>query len=293
MLLQKLLYRLRGRIHLALHIAGPGPGPVVEDPLIMNEAVGIKGAEPVRHISDHSSSKGLVAHGPDQDRGMVLVSLIAGIDAVQQKLAPPLIIPGDNAGSRQSRFSGRPAGVGLHVVFRDQIQAQFITEAVEGRGIRIMTGADSVDIVLLHQNEIPAGDLCRDSPAAVAGKFVPVHAAENDPLPVQAHQPVLHLKSAETDPLADDLQKDLLKSRPVTGIPAGSRSLTDQTQGQVIKLRVLGAPQGRFFNLFNKGKGEPGASSLCICVLTHMPRQLIRIRQVRQRHSSAQHHTAF
>ena len=159
---------------------------------------------------------------------MVLVSLIAGIDAVSRSPLHRSSSPGTMPGVGSPASAG-PSCVGLHVVFRHQIQAQFITEAVEGRGIRIMTGADSVDIVLLHQNEVPAGDLCRDSPAAVAGKFVPVHAAENDPLPVQAHQPVLQLKSAETDPLADDLQKDLLKSRPSN--PRRSRS--SQTRRRV------------------------------------------------------------
>ena len=190
-LLQKGLDRLRGRIHLALHVAGLRPGAVVEDPFVVHRTVGVERPEAVRHVADDGPAEGLVAHGPDEDRGMVFVPLVAGVDAVEQQLQPSFIVARHDPGGGKTGLCRRPAGVGLHIVFRDQIKAELVAQPIEGGRIRVVAGADRVDVVLLHQDEVLPGDLVRHDAPAVAREFMAVHAAEHNALPVEAQKAVL------------------------------------------------------------------------------------------------------
>jgi len=245
-LLQKGFDRLRGRVHLALHIAGRGPGPVVENALVVDQAVPIELPEPVRHIPDDRPAVRLVSHGPDQNGGMVFIPLVTGVHAVQQKLPPAQVVGGYCPGRGLPELDRRPAGVRLHIVFRDHIQAEFVTEPVQGGGIRIMAGPHRVDVVLFHQDQVLPRDFVRYDPPAVTEKLMSVHPPEDDAFSVDAHQPVLHFEPAETDALADDLQKDrLLPGSPVCRAVS---LLTDQPQRQGIELRILRAPEPRFFH---------------------------------------------
>ena len=226
--LKKCLYGFRRRVHLGLHITGLRPGAVVEDPFIMHEPVFIEGAEAVRHVADHRAAEGLIAHRPDQDRGVVFVPLPAGIDPVQQQLTPAFIVSRHDTGCRKAQFCRCPASVGLHIVFRDQIQSQFIAETIESGAVGIMAGAHGIDIVLLHQDKVLAGHFRRYDTAAVAGKFMAVDAAENNAPAVEAHQAVFHLKAAEAHPLPDNFQKDLFR---LSCLPGASGSFCGSARG--------------------------------------------------------------
>ena len=92
----------------------------------------------------------------------------------------------------------------FEIVLGYQVNSQFIAKAVQPRIIRVMTGSYCVDVVLLHENKILQDHVPADPcPAAVAAELMAVHAFENDTLPVQAHQPVFHFKTPETDAFVD------------------------------------------------------------------------------------------
>ena len=226
--LKKCLYGFRRRVHLGLHITGLRPGAVVEDSFIMHEPVFIEGAEAVRHVADHRAAEGLIAHRPDQDGGMVFVPLPAGVDPVQQQFTPAFIVPRHDTGCGKAKFCRCPAAMGLHIVFRDQIQSQFIAETIESGAVGIMAGAHGIDIVLLHQDKVLAGHFRRYDTAAVAGKFMAVDAAENNAPAVEAHQAVFHLKAAEAHPLPDNFQKDLFR---LSCLPGASGSFCGSARG--------------------------------------------------------------
>ncbi len=102
---------------------------------------------------------------------MVLVPLIAGSHSVQKDGQPLFFIPRQDVFLRgKPQFRERPRAMRFQIIFRHQVDSQFVAETVQPRIIRIMTGSYCVDVVLLHedkilQDHVPA-DLC---PAAVAG----------------------------------------------------------------------------------------------------------------------------
>ena len=70
------------RVHTAFHVAGVGEAAVPEDALVVHQTVLVEGAEALAHVEDHMAAIGLVAAGPDENRGVVLVALVDGLNAV-------------------------------------------------------------------------------------------------------------------------------------------------------------------------------------------------------------------
>ena len=148
--------------------------------------------EKIRHPLWDLSSVGFVSDRPDQDRGMILVPLIAGIHPVQhhRKVLHPVprygifrpLLP---------LLHHEPDPVALHIVFRDEIEPELIAEPVEKGGIRIMAGPDRIDIVSLHEEEIPPHILLPHGPSPVRGELVPVRSEKDDAPPVETHKAVL------------------------------------------------------------------------------------------------------
>ena len=167
---------------------------------------------------------------------MILVSLIAGIHAVKKDRLPFLMISRNDILCAGALLI-RPRAVGFHIVLRNQIQSVFIAETVQLRVIRIVAGADGIDVVALHNRKIAAHLLLAHPGAAiVAGKFMPVDAVEDNPLPVQAHQTILHFKTAESDLFMDEFHC-------LSG-------LCMQNQIQIIQLRILRRPERRLRHPF-------------------------------------------
>ncbi len=93
-----------------------------------------------------------------------------------------------------------------------------------------MAGSDCVDVVLLHEDKILQDHVPADPcPAAVAAELMTVHAFENNTLPVQAHQPVFHFKTPETDAFVD-----VFNSGACFGV---------NCQIKVVQHRILRGPQ--------------------------------------------------
>ena len=62
-----------------------------------------------------------------------------------------------------------------------------------------MAGADCVDIVLLHEADIPKHIILGNNSAALCVPLVTVDALENNSLAVQTHNAVFQLKGTEAD----------------------------------------------------------------------------------------------
>ena len=126
-------------VHLALHIAGVGVAPVVEQALIVHQAVPVQSPEALRHGERHRSSEGLIAYGPDEYGRVVLTQLEGGVHAVQHHTQTVLPIPGHRVGYLQhASGDGFPGAVRLQIVLGYHIEPVPVTEVVDVRGILIV-----------------------------------------------------------------------------------------------------------------------------------------------------------
>ena len=91
----------------------------------------------------------------------------------------------------------------LQIRLVDQIDAVTVAQPVPQTLIGIMGGPYRIDIVFFQNADILLHFIRRNRTSSVAGKLMPVDAAEYDPFPIQAHDAVLHFKPAEADILPD------------------------------------------------------------------------------------------
>ena len=176
--------RHRG-VHPAFHIGGPRIAPVMEDSLIMHRPSAVQLPESLRHLVDHAAAPGFVSAGPDQNRRMVLISVITGIHPVQHTRAPLRSVPRHHRIRRgRSPFHRFPASVGFQIIFRNHIQPVPVAKLIQHRTVGIMAGADGIDIMPLHRQHILKRILLRDHPPALTAKFMPVNAVEHNAPPV-------------------------------------------------------------------------------------------------------------
>ena len=226
---------IRRSVHLAFHVTAAIVAAVIKHALIMHQSRGILSAELLRHLIDDLAAEGLIAAGPDQDRRMVLVSLIHGIGTVKQVCHPLFSVTGnDEIPGVFPAYIGIPGTVGLHISLIDHIQSVTVTQLIQERVIRIMAGADGIDIVPLHGNDVLFRLLEGHCTAVQRTEIMAVRTLEYDPLPVQVHHTVFHLKAPEAYRLTDHFHHI-------------SRCIR-QFNPEFIKLRVLGAPQSRMFH---------------------------------------------
>ena len=233
---QELLDRFHCRIHLAFHVAGIIVTAVVDNPLVMHQAGGIFLPVEPGHLIDILAAEGFISAGPDQNRRMVFISLVHGIYPVQHHIQPFRMIAGYHPG--EIRIAGPqavPGSVGLQIVFRDHVKPVFVTQIINAHRIRIMTGTDGVDIVLLHSDDILHQFLPGYAPSCPGTELMAVHAFKHDTFSVKGHDMILHLKTAEAYPLGDHLCQLSL--------------LIIYFQGQIIQIGFLRAPQKRLFHL--------------------------------------------
>ena len=166
---------------------------------------------------------------------MILVALIGGIHAIQQDRHPLHAVARQRVFNRLSAARNLvPNAVRFHVVFVDDIKTQLIANRIERTAVGIVRGANSVDVVALHGQQIAADLLLRDGAAALGAEIMPVCALEHDALAVEIHDGVFQLEPAEADALADDFEH--LAAAVLDG------------QQQVVEVRRFAAPQARGFD---------------------------------------------
>ena len=221
-----------GGVHLALdvrHIPHPHLPGHVGIPLVVHQAGGIQPLEFPRHLQNHLAGQALVPAGPDQHAGMVFIPLHQGAHPVQQQRRPLHAVAGHHVLKADPALEPPvPHAVALHVVLVDHIQAQLVAQGIERAGVRIVAGADGVDVVPLHQEQRLADLLRGHGPPRLSAEVVPVHALEHDPHAVHPHHASADFDFPEAHPLPDVFRF------------SGGRG---QRQIQVIQRRILRGPQ--------------------------------------------------
>ena len=156
-----------GSIHPALEVAGVRIAGIPGDALIVYRAMGIEAVEEAAHLSDDASAVGFVAAGPENDAGVVLVALVHGAHAVKEQGCKLLVVlRHDEFGARLAAQKRIPAAVGLHVVLVHDVDPVTVAELVQSALIGIVRGADGVDVVALHGEDIQKQFLPVRYPAA-------------------------------------------------------------------------------------------------------------------------------
>ena len=189
------------RIHLAVDIRRFRIALIPGNALVVNRACSVQTMEQPADLQDHLSAHGLIAAAPDQDAGMVLVPLDHGIGPVQKNLLPFLPIPGQKfCLCDQAFLELLPYAVGFHVILINYIKTKLITQRIQRTLIGIMTGADRVNVVPLHGQQVTPEFVRGHCSAGFRTVIMPVHTLEDDAHSVELHDSVNNLKAPESDP---------------------------------------------------------------------------------------------
>ena len=92
-----------------------------------------------------------------------------------------------------------PAAMGFEIGLIDQVDAVLIAQIVPTLLVRIVRGADGVDVVALAENHIIDHVLLGDGTAALGVELVTVRALEHDALAVKGHDAVFDAEATEAD----------------------------------------------------------------------------------------------
>ena len=207
--------------HGDVHVLAAG----VDGALVVQQAGGVVGLDPAAGLDEAHTVARLVAHGPDEHAGAVLVADDAALDAVEHRLFEHGVVGQQRELILAVRAVGRDHAVHLDVGLVDDVEAQLVAQLVEAGGVGVVAGADGVDVVLLHQRQV-AQHLVEGDGKAVDGRgIVAVRAAELD------------LRAVELDDLVfdgDGAQAD-----------AGGDLLLVGQQRQLVEVGGLGVPQVR------------------------------------------------
>ena len=160
--------------------------------LVEDRPGGIGAADPLRGAVEGLAVPGFVAERPDDDRRMVAVALHHADRAVEVRLEP-VGPPGERDAGLVSH------AVGLDVRFVHDIEPVFVGEFVEPGQVRVVRGADGVDVQRLHQAQVfPHRRFVHDM-AALRVVFVAVHAPNGERPPVEQQPGVPDFDPPEPD----------------------------------------------------------------------------------------------
>ncbi len=221
----------RGLVHLGADVADAGP--VVA--LVLDDAGGVVGLDPVVHGDERAAAARLVAEGPDDDRGVVLVSVDHVLGARHACLRPLGVVAGVVLVD----------AVGLQVGLVDEVQAVLVGEFVPDGVVGVVRGADRVHVQPLDHLDVPDQLGAGEGGAALGVHLVAVGAAQRDGLAVDAHQAVPQGEFAQTDPVRqrlDDLARRIA-----------------QAEDSGVEVRPLGRPQLRRRHRLGRLYGRVGA----------------------------------
>ena len=134
---------------------------------------------------------------------MILISLIHGIDPVQQKRLPLHMVSRDRLRIIAGNMKRIPGTMRLHIVLCDQVNTVLITELINRRCIRIMASADRINVVAFHCRQILNQLLAGYASSGLRAELMTVHTLKDNPLAIERHDCVFHLKAAEAHALRD------------------------------------------------------------------------------------------
>jgi hypothetical protein len=185
---------LRG-VHPAVDV-GPAPVGAV---FVVHRAARVAVLRVAVHPLQVAAGPRLVAQRPHDHARVVLVALHHPPHPVLERVAPGRVVGGVAAPAHVHE------AVGLEVALVHDVQAVLVAQLEEAGVRRVVAGADSVDVVPLHQQHVVEHVLLGDGPAAVGVELVPVHPAQQHPVAVDGEQPVLDPDRAEPHPQVDAL----------------------------------------------------------------------------------------
>jgi len=128
--------------------------------------------------------------------------------------------------------------VALDVGLVDHVETELVAERIPLAHVRIVAGADGVDVVLLHQADVLKHPLARHDLPEIGIPLVAVHTANEHWLAVDEKLPVARLARAEADAPGDHLERL-------------ARVVLEREQ-QRVKMRCLSGPFKRARDLARK-----------------------------------------
>ena len=135
-------------------------------------------SEKLGHFINVLAAEGLISTGPDEDGWMVLVSLVHGIGTVQHHSQPFGLIVRNYIGIVLSEFCHIPGAVAFQVGLVDHVKTELIAKPIDHGCIRVMTGTDGIDVVLLHGSQVLAKFCLRYASSCNGTELMAVHAFE-------------------------------------------------------------------------------------------------------------------
>ena len=207
---------LCGSIHPAVKIEHGiiilANGGLVAGSLVMDKARGIKLLDPPSGLFKIRAVAGFISQRPDHDARAVLVAHHAALHTIEDRLAERRITR-DVRHPLRSLFQLRTVeirhAVALHIGLGNQIEAVLAAQLRQPRCVRVMAGADGVDVVLLHNAQVAERLLPGNRIACHRIAVVAVDAAEFDGHPIQQDNAAAHLNLPQADRLADPFVRRL------------------------------------------------------------------------------------
>ena len=158
--------------------------------LVVHRAGGVAPMHPGRHRAMVVADLRFVSQRPDDDAGEVLIPLQRALHAVHIRVLPSRVAgKGSDRPVRPAPVRGIRA-MRLDVAFIHHVKPIPVAKLVKTGVIRIVGGAHTVDVVLLHHAQILLHILPADRPSLVRMRLVPVDAAELDRLSVDQQFPL-------------------------------------------------------------------------------------------------------
>ena len=179
---------------------------------VMGQAGIIKGLCPSQRSLKAAAVGTFIAHGPDNDRGAVLIPLDAELHSVHSALqkvgvvrhwrspVAQLLIPALAIAVEQTLGT-----VALVVSLVDDHKSVFIAELIEHGGIGIVAGTHRIEVVSPEHPHIPEHMLHTDDRTGDRVRIVTVDATELDGCAVEQHHIVFDRDFTEANPLYDHL----------------------------------------------------------------------------------------
>jgi len=162
--------------------------------LVVQQAGGVETANESRARVVVFAVSGLVAETPHDDAGVVAVALDHAADSFE---------PGRAV--RRVMAQRGVEGVALHVRFVHHVETEFVAQIAEAVIVRIVRGADRIDVVSLHREQIGTHSVDRDRLAAVGIVIVAIHTHHRDRRSVDRQQAVDDLDAPEAHDLTECL----------------------------------------------------------------------------------------
>ena len=186
-------------VHAGFDVGNVVVVAVLRHALVVHGAVRIDVVHVLVHGTEHIAGVGLVAERPNDHARVVVVAAHHAVDTVDAG-AFPMCLASWNRGFGGDHVAGQaPAAMGFEIGLIDQVDAVLVAQIVPTFLVRIVRGADGVDVVTLAENHIIDHVLLGDGTAALGVELVTVRALEHDALAVKGHDAVFDAEATEAD----------------------------------------------------------------------------------------------